>query len=155
MNGITIRPARAGEGPVLSALCLRSKAHWGYDEAFLRQSEASLTIDAELIATGLVLVAEDADGRIAGMASLAPLADGVFDLLHMFVDPEAIGRGAGAVLFRAIAALARTRGAKRLSILADPNAAAFYTRMGARRIGDAPSDAIPGRMLPLLEYELG
>jgi hypothetical protein len=26
--------------------------------------------------------------------------------------------------------------------------------MGAVRIGDAPSDAIPGRRLPLLEYRL-
>lgn len=37
-----------------------------------------------------------------------------------------------------------------LRFLADPNAAAFYERHGARRIGEAPSDAgIPGRMLPV------
>ena len=45
---------------------------------------------------------------------------------------------------------AQQRGAKRLTILADPNAAGFYERDGAVRIGEAPSDAVPGRLLPLL-----
>ena len=46
------------------------------------------------------------------------------------------------------------RGAGRLTILADPNAAAFYERAGAVRIGEAPSDAAPGRLLPLYEVRL-
>jgi hypothetical protein len=41
-----------------------------------------------------------------------------------------------------------------MAILADPNAAPFYERMGARLVSQAPSDAIPGRMLPLYEYDL-
>ena len=49
---------------------------------------------------------------------------------------------------------ARRRGAGRLTILADPNAAAFYERAGAVRIGEAPSDAVPGRLLPLYELRL-
>ena len=46
---------------------------------------------------------------------------------------------------------ARRRGAGRLTILADPNAA---ERAGAVRIGEAPSDALPGRLLPLYEVRL-
>ena len=38
--------------------------------------------------------------------------------------------------------------------LADVNAAPFYERMGARFLRNAPSDAIPGRSLPLYEYDL-
>ena len=41
-----------------------------------------------------------------------------------------------------------------MPILADPNAAPFYERMGARFVSQAPSDAIPGRTLPLYEYDL-
>jgi hypothetical protein len=41
-----------------------------------------------------------------------------------------------------------------LAILSDPNAAPFYERMGAVPAGDAPSDAIPGRRLPLLHLDL-
>jgi hypothetical protein len=51
--------------------------------------------------------------------------------------------------------LARRRGAERLTILADPNTAGFYERSGAVRIGDAPSDAVRGRRLPLYELRLG
>ena len=120
----------------------------------MRRSEPSLTITGELIGTGLVLVAQDAHTRSVGLASLEPLNDRVFDLLHLFVEPDAIGVGVGKALFQAIADLARERGAKMLSILSDPNAATFYERMGATRIGDAPSDAIPGRLLPLLRYDL-
>jgi GNAT superfamily N-acetyltransferase len=153
MSGFTIRPARPGEAAALGALCLRSKAHWGYDDEFLRMSAAALTISPELTASGRVLVAED-DGVLLGMASLAPLTDGVWDLLHMFIDPAAIGSGVGRVLFAAIADKARALGGTTLSIQADPNAAAFYERMGARRSGEAPSESIPGRMLPMLEYAL-
>ena len=44
--------------------------------------------------------------------------------------------------------------AERLTILADPNAAGFYERNDAVRIGEAPSDAVPGRLLPLYEARL-
>ncbi len=152
MRAITIRPARPHEADALSALCKRAKAHWGYDAEFLRLSEASLTIGPALIGSGLVLVAEDA--RLLGLASLDPLGDGAWDLLHMFVEPGAMGRGVGRLLFAAIAALARQNGGATLSVLADPNAEAFYLRMGARRTGAAPSDAVPDRLLPLLQYDL-
>ena len=49
---------------------------------------------------------------------------------------------------------ARRGGARRLTILADPHAAAFYERLGARWLRNAPSDAIPGRTLPFYEYDL-
>ena len=41
-----------------------------------------------------------------------------------------------------------------MTILADPNAAAFYERLGARYLRHAPSDAISGRTLPFYEYDL-
>jgi len=153
MAGLTIRLARAEEADDLSALCKRSKAHWGYDADFMRLSETALTIAPDFIASGRVLVAEGADGKLLGVASVAPMEEsGMFDLVHLFVEPGLIGSGVGRALFAAAAALAKRHGAARLSILADPFAAAFYRRMGARDIGEAPSDAIPGRMLPLLEY---
>jgi GNAT superfamily N-acetyltransferase len=147
-----IRTAHVGEAETLSALCKRSKAHWGYDAAFMQLSNASLTIAPTLISTGRVIVAED--GALLGVASLEPLKDGTYDLLHMFVDPAAIGRGVGTALFAEIAVRAKEEGACELSILADPHAEPFYIRMGAVRVGDAPSDAVPGRMLPLLSYRL-
>ncbi len=147
---IVVRPAQAGEAEILTALCVRSKAHWGYDATFMRLSKASLAVSDADIAAGRVLVAADGGGLVFGMARVEP--DG--ELGMMFVDPTAMGRGAGRALFAAAIALARRLGAQRMPILADPNAAPFYERMGARFLAQAPSDAIPGRTLPLYEYDL-
>jgi GNAT superfamily N-acetyltransferase len=144
-----IRSAQAGEAEFLTALCVRSKAHWGYDDTFMRLSQASLTVCDADIASGRVLAATD-NNIVFGVARVEP--DG--ELGMMFVDPPAMGRSAGRALFAAAAALARRLGARSMPILADPNAAPFYERMGARFVSHAPSDAIPGRTLPLYEYDL-
>ena len=148
-----VRPARAGEGASLTQLCVRSKAHWGYDAAFMERSAATLVVSEADIAAGRVLVAFDAAGRTVGVAGVVPEGE-TADLDVMFVDPPAIGSGAGRALFEAAVVLARRLGSRRMTILADPNAAAFYERMGARFVRNAPSDAIPGRTLPLYEYDL-
>ena len=71
------------------------------------------------------------------------------------LSPGDMGHGVGKRLFGALVAHARACGIARLTILSDPNAAAFYEKMGARQIGSAPSDAVPGRSLPLYEIDLG
>jgi len=149
---VTLRSARPGERTQLSALCLRSKAHWGYDAAFLEACRAELTLSAaDLRAAGLA-VAERA-GAFAGVVQVS--SEGAeADLLKLFVDPPAMGAGVGRALFDWAVEAAREAGAARLLIEADPDAAPFYERIGARRIGDAPSGSIPGRRLPLLAFAL-
>jgi GNAT superfamily N-acetyltransferase len=148
-----VRSAKPGESRSLTALCVRSKAHWGYDSAFMKLSAAALKVNEDDIAAGHVLVAVDDADHMIGMACV--LSDGdAADLDALFIDPPAIGSGAGRALFEAAIVLARRQGARRMTILADPNAAAFYERMGARYLRNAPSDAIPGRTLPFYEYDL-
>ena len=119
-------------------------------------SRDALTITPALIADGRVLRAEDESGEILGVATAVPLTPkGIFDLGQMFVDPNAMRAGVGRKLFEAITALIAAEGARKLVILADPHAEEFYRRMGAKRVGDAPSESIPGRRLPLLEFEIG
>ncbi len=155
MSTIRIRTPNADEADVLTQLCVRSKAHWGYDAEFMRLSLPGLSVTPEMIADGRVLVADDIDGQLLGVASLEVLpVDAQYELALMFVAPEAMGRGVGRLLFDGVLDWLRARDARRLEILADPNAAPFYERMGAVGIGDAPSDAIPGRRLPLYEYLL-
>ena len=148
-SDVTVRSARPGEAAALTALSVRSKAHWGYDDAFMKMSQASLTVSDADMASGRVLVAER-QGLLFGVAKVEP--DGELGML--FIDPLVLNRGVGRALFDAAAALARRLGARRMTILADPNAAPFYERMGARFVSQAPSDAIPGRTLPLYEYDL-
>jgi len=147
-----IRQPRADELPALSALCLRSKGHWGYDAAFLEACRDELTIREADLARWPMAVLEEA-GVPVGLVQIAAEA-GVADLMKIFVDPAAIGRGHGARLFDWAVAEARARGAERITIEADPGAAPFYESRGARIVGEAPSGSIPGRVLPLLELSL-
>lgn len=153
MAALAVRPARRGEGDLLSALCVRSKAHWGYDPDFMARCAESLRVRESAIAAGHVLVAGTAAGEVLGVAAVVPEGP-VADLDLLFVEPARLGQGAGAALFAAAARRAARLGATRLTILADPHAAYFYARQGAVFLRNAPSDAIPGRLLPLYEYAL-
>ncbi|WP_119420366.1 GNAT family N-acetyltransferase [Desertibaculum subflavum] len=149
---IAVRPARAEEAAALSELCFRSKASWGYDAAFMQRSRAALTVKPTAIAAGRVIVAAEGEALL-GVVAVEVDGD-TADLDLLFVEPAAFGRQVGRKLLDAAAALARQRGARRMTILADPGARPFYEKAGARFIRMAPSDAIPGRELPLLELAL-
>lgn len=155
---VRIRPARPAEAEHLSALAIRSKAHWGYDEAFMEACIPALTIDAWRIgAPGEhYVVAEDYAGAILGFAALRlDAADPhAAELTNLFVEPGAIGQGCGWRLWQHAMAAARSLGVRRVRIESDPFAERFYLRQGAVRIGETPSDAIPGRVIPLLRFNL-
>ena len=150
-----IRLARIEEAAALFELCIRSKAFWGYDEIFIALVRAAFEGLREQAAAENVWVATGADGEVVGMVALGPSGrPNTLDLDKLFVEPRRIRTGVGRALLGHAIAEARRRGADRLTILADPNAAGFYERNGARLIGTAPSDAIPGRSLPLYEIKL-
>ncbi len=119
----------------------------------MRRCAPSLTVKEEGISEGRVVVAMDEAGQTVGTVSIGRDGDDA-ELALMFVEPAAMGGGTGRKLFEAAAALSRTLGYRRMTILADVNAARFYERMGARFLRNVPSDAIPGRLLPLYEYDL-
>jgi GNAT superfamily N-acetyltransferase len=147
--------ARIEEASALSELCFQSKASWGYDEDFMALARVALAVSPEQIAAGEVWVATAADESLAGIVALGPSAQpNTLDLDKLFVEPQRIRTGVGRALLTHAIIEARRRGAERLTILADPYAAGFYERNGARLIGQAPSDAIPGRSLPLYEIKL-
>lgn len=150
-----IRYAQKREARALTSLCIRSKAHWGYAAEFLADAAPALAITEAMIEKRLVLVAEDHGGAVLGVVAIEPMgADGAYDLSRLFVEPSAIRTGLGRALFAVAVAVITQRGGRSLSILSDPFAVAFYERLGAVRVGNAPSDAISGRRLPLLEYRI-
>lgn len=151
---IRLRGALAVEAAALSTLCYRSKAVWGYDEAFMALSRTSLEVKPAQIEAGDVWVAE-IDGGVAGVVSLAAMDEPhTIELDSLFVDPAHLRSGVGHALLHFAIEEARRRGMERMSILADPNAAGFYERFGATYLRQASSDAIPGRLMPLFELRL-
>jgi GNAT superfamily N-acetyltransferase len=149
---LCLRRARVEELAALSELCLRSKAVWGYDTAFLESCRAELALTARDLDGSHVQVAEKV-GSIVGIAQVSIMgAEASLDKL--FIEPSVLRSGAGRRLFAWCAEVARENGARVLRIEADPGAAEFYRRMGAKDAGITPSGSIPGRMLPLLKLDL-
>ena len=136
----------------LSDLCLRSKAVWGYDQAFMDACRVELTLTERDLRDSEICVAERA-GNVIGVAQVSREGE-VAHLEKLFVDPTAMRFGAGRALFAWAQNAARSLGASTLVIDADPGAAEFYRRMGARDAGVAPSGSIPGRFLPRLKLAL-
>lgn len=147
-----LRPPKVGEPPALSALCFRSKAVWGYDDDFMEACRRELTIEPSELQSTSIAVAEN-NGGIVGVVQIKVVGNEA-DLLKLFVEPTTLRRGIGKALFVWAADRAARRGADRLMIEADLDAASFYRRMGAEDCGFAPSGSIAGRMLPRLVKEL-
>jgi len=89
----------------------------------------------------LVLLAEDADGRILGYSSVHWLPYLLFEgpegyVSELFIHESARGRGVGALLLETIKAEARRRGCMRLSLLngrqRDSYRREFYKKNGWR-----------------------
>lgn len=152
MNQIILRTPEPDEIEALNALCFRSKAHWGYDDDFMELCRPVLQVDPAALPDGRVQIAQK-DDVIAGVVQFS--VDGSeADLGPMCVEPDFIGTGVGRVLFDWACGAALKKHAVTMTILSDPNARGFYEHMGAVFEKDAPSDAIPGRTLPLLRKDL-
>ena len=149
---MTIRRARPADRDVLAALAFRSKAHWGYDDAFMERSRGVLTPSEDYLANDPVYVAEDGDGNAVGFYGFVREGDELW-LNDLWLEPAAIRNGAGRVLFAHAVATARASGEPAFFIESDPNAEGFYLAMGAARTGQRVA-AVTGRVLPVLRYEL-
>lgn len=149
-----IREARPDESEALTRLARAAKASHGYPPAWLRQWEPDLAIPADYIRTHRVYVAERL-GVVTGVVALEERPVG-WALEHLWVDPAAQNQGAGRALVLHALALARALRPGPVTLTADPGAAPFYERLGARPVGEqpAPMPGEPGRVLPLFEFPM-
>lgn len=125
-----VRAARAAEAEALTGLVMRSKAYWGYGPEVLAAWAEELRIRPGDVTARRLVVAEDSEGTVLGLASLDGAAP-VASLGLLFVEPSAIGRGVGQLLYRDALRRAAELGVRRLLIDSDPHAAGFYRAMGA------------------------
>jgi len=155
---LKIRAARTPELERLSALCLRSKAHWGYDAEFMARCRPALTLDAAYLERHPTRVAEGPGEQLLGVASFSlhsQAAPAQAEIELLFVEPAHMGEGIGRALLQHLSAELRALGCRKLWVLSDPGAESFYLSQGARRVELRPSDCIPGRELPWLCLDLG
>ncbi|GLY64651.1 GNAT family N-acetyltransferase [Amycolatopsis taiwanensis] len=149
MKELRLRAAEPHEADDITALTLRSKGHWGYDQAYLDRVRHLLVMRPEQVRDERVVVAER-DGALLGYYQLGgEPPDG--ELMDLFVDPAAIGTGLGRVLWEHATSSARERGFRTLELESDPNAEPFYLHMGAHRVGERT--VAPGRSLPVMRID--
>ena len=152
-GNLAVRRARTDEAALLSDLGAASKASWGYDDAFMAVYRAEFDLTPAFIEDNLVYAAES-DGAVVGFFALEPQPGGVeYQLLDLFVRPDRFGQGIGRALLSRALSEARQSGAELLYLLSDPNAEAFYLRMGAFRQGRQRSRS-GARVLARLAFDL-
>jgi len=147
-----ITRARPDDAATLTEIAFAAKQYWGYPMSWTESWRDVLTVLPEFIAGHETYAAID-EGRAVGFYALGFKGERI-DLLHLWVLPEAMGRGVGRALFSHALERATDLGFLELEIESDPNAEGFYQRLGAHRVGTSIKDlAGHKRELPILVYE--
>jgi GNAT superfamily N-acetyltransferase len=138
-----IRDAVLADLEVLRLVFRRSSLSNEGDRANLLEHPETLELSDLGVREGRTRVAI-CDERIVGFATT--LGGGTaFEVEDLFVDPDFMRRGIGGALVLDMIAIARTRGIRRLDVVANPHAVAFYSSAGfvedgifETRFGHAP-----------------
>ena len=145
-----IRRGRVEEGVRLKQIAIASKGFWGYEPELVRAWADQGDFTPEVLRK-LVLFVAETDGRAIAWASVEPRGETAW-LADLWVEPDWIGQGIGARLFRRAAGEARRLGAIGMEWEAEPNALGFYEKMGGRPVREGRSEW--GRMLSVMRVEL-
>ncbi len=129
---IGMRRARAEEADSLTSIMRASRAYGG--EYYVMVKRYAVT--PHMIQTEEVWVAEE-HGEVLGFYCLLDGPRPELDL--MFTIDDAQGRGIGKTLFQHMKIRAHARRFPSVRIVSHPPSVGFYTRMGARLIGNVPS----------------
>jgi GNAT superfamily N-acetyltransferase len=144
------RPALPADEPRLDAIMHASS---GYASPEMRKLILSVHADVRPREGHAGYVLED-DCGIAGFHTLVRVDEEVWELDLFFVDNTRQGEGLGRTLFAHAADTARQLGARRMLIVSNPAAEAFYLRMGAVRTGTKPAGGRFGWDRPVMEFTL-
>lgn len=150
---LIVRPAYREEAEFLTQLSFRSKASWGYPDSWLQAWSDELTITQDRIINWITFVVE-VDGVIAACWCRSPIESETTSAGVLFVAPEHMGKGYGRLLSEAVKKEALRRGLRFFTLEADLNAKSFYEKIGGEIVGEQASLLIPGRILPIVRFNL-
>jgi GNAT superfamily N-acetyltransferase len=145
---ISIRYAVVAERASLEALQFRASVHATRYAEQLRAHPEVVAIPVQQIEDGVVRVAER-HGCIAGFAILLPPMGGTCELDAIFVEPDQMGTGVGRRLIDDAVVIARRWGARRIDVVANPDACGFYERLGFTGNDEVATRFGPGRRVRL------
>lgn len=146
---MTFRRPTPSDLPILNHISYTSKSYWGYPKEWLERWAPDLKLSSEQLDKHSVLVAET-EKAIIGFCVVDEDAN-YYEVLHLWVLPEFIGRGYGKRLLQQ-ALDSFTKADKPIRVEADPNAEAFYARQGFITFDQVESYP-PGRFLPVMRKD--
>jgi N-acetylglutamate synthase-like GNAT family acetyltransferase len=137
----------------LTALTIRSKAHWDYSPEQILDWTELLTVSEDYISEASVYMLRDGE-QLIGYYALLSLSPDLIKLDNIFIDPPFIGKGFGNRLMIDLFEKAKASGATKMTLDSDPNAEQFYKNWGFKVVGKLET-SIQDRYLPIMEMEIG
>jgi GNAT superfamily N-acetyltransferase len=134
---VLVRTAAPDDLDALRGVFRRSALHWDDDRAWLLAHPHHLAWSGPPPGGETRLVV--ADGAVLGFASVAPVEGRGWEVVDLFVDPDAMGRGVGRALIADLVDRARAAGVGVLWVTGNPSALGFYTAVGFVVAGTAPT----------------
>jgi GNAT superfamily N-acetyltransferase len=138
------------EAPVLKAIMVEAKAHWGYPAEWMARWLELVRITPTYLRNALPFKAVDAGEAIGWYALVQGHKMCLLD--HLWVTPSRIGTGVGRALLTHALAEARRVGARYVKLEAEPHALGFYQHMGAHQVGVVLSGM--DREIPVMQIDL-
>ncbi|HEY2112199.1 MAG TPA: GNAT family N-acetyltransferase [Dongiaceae bacterium] len=156
--GIQIRLAGPGDAAALTELFDAVDRHYWGSAAPSPSAMAEHVRRRVLTATSCEIALAEMDGQAVGLATFAvlypaPGPSGQLFMKDLFTVAAARGRGVGHALMIFLARLALERGCGRFDLTAEtdnPEALAFYDRLGARRVEEKVYYRFDGKALRAL-----
>jgi GNAT superfamily N-acetyltransferase len=149
-QSVTFAQPSVEQGDLLRDLLIESKSYWGYSTEKLEYWRSIVTFDASYIRENtvrLILLGL----KVIGFFAIK--SDEVDELDHLWLLPEAIGKGIGHIAFDEVLQHCKRLGIHNFLITSDPDAEGFYLHTGATHESQVWSGE-QSRMLPLLRYTL-
>ena len=131
----------------LNKISIAAKRHWGYPEEWIENWRDDLTLDLGDLNSQEIFVIET-ERKLIGFCSIKDQGDH-YEVMHLWVLPEFIGKGFGKILLKESLASFNLKD-KPICVLADPNAESFYTKQGfvtLKKVESFPK----GRYLPYMK----
>jgi GNAT superfamily N-acetyltransferase len=123
-----VRTAVSGDRAAVAEVFRLASLSNASDRENLLAHPELLELDDRSISDGRLRVAE-IDGRVVGFATTR-IAGPVLELEDLFVHPEWMRRGVATRLIADVVEVGRRVGATRVEVTGNPNALAFYERVG-------------------------
>ncbi len=147
-----IAKAKLSDSKHLTALTIRSKAHWNYDEKQILEWIPDLTITKKYFEESEIFKLSQ-NNQLIGFYAYRIENKTDLKLDFLFVEPDCIGKGYGELLLSDLIRRSQVKKINRVLVESDPNSEGFYFNYGFRVIGKFES-SIKDRFLPIMELHL-